>query len=111
MSKTYCPQCGYANDAEARFCMDCGYRLESNVQQAGGQQLAGGTAAPASREHEGTDWASIVAAVLAFLSLRRASRKARGMTVVIVFLVLFFGCPLVCGLIGLVVQWFGNLFQ
>jgi hypothetical protein len=65
----------------------------------------------AYRQQEGTDWASILAAGLAFLSMRRASRKARGTAVVVLFLVLFFGCPLVCGLIGMVMQWFGSLFQ
>jgi hypothetical protein len=61
--------------------------------------------------NEGTDWAGIVAAILAFLSLRRMSRKARGTALVIVFLVLFFGCPMVCGFVAFTMEWAANLFR
>ncbi|MGD8625930.1 MAG: zinc-ribbon domain-containing protein [Anaerolineae bacterium] len=111
LSHKYCPQCGHTNDLEARFCMECGSSLEGAFQPEGQRRLAGGTAPPPYTQREGTDWASILAAGLALLTMRRASRKARGTAIVILFFVLFFGCPLACSLIGLVTQWFGSLFQ
>jgi uncharacterized membrane protein YvbJ len=108
MSNRYCPECGQQNPAGARFCMQCGYALAEAPAQAGQLAQAGPAARPGS---EGTDWAGIVAAVLAFLSLRRMSPKARGMTLLVVFLVLFFGCPMVCGFVGFVMEWAASLFR
>jgi hypothetical protein len=65
--------------------MACGHALGREVQLA-----------PAAQDR-GTDWAGIVAAVLAFLSLRGMSRRARGIGLVLLFLFLFFICPMACG--------------
>lgn len=97
MSDRYCPECGQQNPAGARFCMQCGYALAGEPAARPGSQ--------------GTDWAGIVAAVLAFLSLRRMSPRARNMTLLVVFLVLFFGCPMVCGFVGFVMEWAASLFR
>jgi hypothetical protein len=48
--------------------------------------------------------------LLAFVSLRHLSRKARGAAFVILFLLLFFGCPMVCGFVMYVMEWFARLF-
>ena len=83
--------------------MDCGAPLAGPAAPA----------VPATRRpgSEGTDWAGIVAAILAFLSLRHLSRKARGTAFVLLFLALFFGCPMVCGFIGFTMEWAANLFR
>ena len=107
MSKQFCPECGHENPGEARFCMDCGHSLTGEPSQRSIQSSASAT--PSS--NGGTDWAGIVAALLAFLSLRHMSRKARQTTIVIAFLVLFFGCPMVCGFVAFVLEWIGRLFQ
>lgn len=103
MNNKYCPECGHENPAGARFCMDCGYPLAGQPARV---------PPPAARpDSEGADWAAIAAAILAFLSLRHMSRKARGTTFVIGFLVLFFGCPMVCGFVAFVMEWAANLFR
>jgi len=102
MNRQFCPECGHENPAEARFCMSCGH------------SLTGETPPPAPAhptQDSGADWAGIVAAILAFLSLRRLSRKARGTVVAITILVLFFGCPMVCGFATFVVDSIFKLFQ
>ena len=33
------------------------------------------------------------------------------MTLLVVFLVLFFGCPMVCGFVGFVMEWAASLFR
>ncbi|MEJ2209821.1 MAG: zinc ribbon domain-containing protein [Anaerolineae bacterium] len=108
MSSTYCPECGHQNPAEARFCMNCGHPLAGQPARAAQANAAPTAVRPGS---EGTDWAGIVAALLAFLSLRRMSRKARGTAIVIAFFVLFFGCPMVCGFMAFTMEWAANLFQ
>jgi uncharacterized membrane protein YvbJ len=101
MSRQFCPECGHENPGEARFCMSCGHSLTGEAPPA-----------PAyPPQDKGTDWAGIVAAVLAFLSLRHLSRKARGTVIVVTFLVLFFGCPMVCGFATYVVDSIIKLFQ
>lgn len=88
MSKQFCPSCGTENPGDARFCMACGHDLGREVPPAPPATVA---------QDRGTDWAAIVAAILAFLSLRRMSRRARGTIFVLLFLFLFFICPMVCG--------------
>jgi len=113
MSRRFCPECGHENPAEARFCMGCGFSLtneERSLAEEG--RLPPMTAAPpAPAQSEGADWAGIVAAVLAFLSLRHMSRKARGTAIVITILVLFFGCPMVCGFVMFAMDWFAQLIR
>ena len=115
MNRQYCPECGHENPIEARFCMDCGHGLNGPARLAAGEGYrpgeSGGTSQAYQRENGGTDWAAIAAAVLAFLSLRHMSRKARDTTIVVTFLVLFFGCPMVCGFVMFVLDWFARLFQ
>ena len=50
-------------------------------------------------------------AFLAFATLRHLSRKGRQVAVLLVFLGLFFGCPLVCGTVSLFFQALAGLFQ
>jgi len=108
LNNTYCPECGHQNPAEARFCMGCGYPLAGQPARAASADIHPAAVRPGSK---GTDWAGIVAAILAFLSLRQMSRKARGTALVIGFLVLFFGCPIVCGFISFTMEWAANLFR
>jgi ribosomal protein L40E len=106
-NKQYCPECGHENPGEARFCMDCGYSL-------GGEPAANAARRPTAESRSrdsGPDWAGIAAAVLAFLSLRHMSRKARDTTIVLAFLLLFFGCPMACGFAMFVVDSVVKLFQ
>jgi hypothetical protein len=126
MSEQHCPECGKENPGEARFCMHCGtslidrpapVRSTSTVEgTAGGAGLyvpsPGQSPAPAvPAQEKATDWAAIAAAILALLSLRHMSRRARDTFLVIAFLILFFGCPMVCGTVAFVMQWSSNLFH
>jgi hypothetical protein len=126
MSDQHCPECGQENPTEARFCMHCGISLidqpaprPSPVPVQGRAEGAalyvpspGQNTAPAgSAREKSTDWAAIAAAFLAFLSLRHMSRRARDTVLVIAFLLLFFGCPMVCGFMAFVLQWFSNPFH
>ncbi len=107
MSMRFCPECGHENPVEARFCMGCGQSLTREMAPA---QTA--EPIPTYRPDEGgLDWAGIVAAILTFLSLKHLSRKARQTIWIIAFLVLFFGCPLVCGFAMYVVDSILKLFQ
>ncbi len=105
MSRQFCPECGHENPAEARYCMNCGHTL--------GGEPAPSTTRPSypAVQQDGTDWASIVAAILAFLSLRRMSRKARQTTIVLTVLLLFFGCPMVCGFAAFAVESITKMFH
>jgi hypothetical protein len=87
--------------------MDCGRPLGSQTLE----REMGQSAVTYQRQDEGTDWAELIAAILAFLSLRRMSRRARGSVFVVVFLALFFGCPMVCGFAMFVVDSISKLFQ
>jgi hypothetical protein len=78
--------------------MACGHALGREVPPA-----------PVAQDR-GTDWAAIVAAVLAFLSLRRMSRRARGTFFVFLFLFLFFICPMVCGFFYYIAESVLSLF-
>ena len=96
--------------------MYCGYMLADGPLP--GQNPApnpgraqNGSAAPYPAQERGTDWAAIVAAFLAFLGLQRMTRKARQTSIVIVLLMMFFGCPMVCGFIAFVMEWFGSFFR
>jgi hypothetical protein len=110
MTQQFCPQCGHENPIEAKFCMECGSPLASLGTRTQGSEAVVERAAPdLQRSSGGTDWAAIAAAVLAFLSLRHLSRRARNTTIVITFLVLFFGCPMVCGFAMYVMEWFARL--
>lgn len=105
MTATYCPECGQGNPASARFCMHCGAALAS-------ANLTDRTraAAPTSTDNH-SDWATALAAIVTFVGLRRMSRKTRQSMVVIVFLMLFFGCPTICGFFAFVLDWSTRLFQ
>jgi uncharacterized membrane protein YvbJ len=107
MSRRFCPECGHENPGEGRFCMDCG----ASMAGAPIARQLDDHASSAPSQDQGTDWATIVAAVLAFLSLRHVSRKARGTAIVIAFFVLFFGCPLVCGFVMFAMDWFAQLIR
>jgi hypothetical protein len=126
MSKQYCPECGQENPIEARFCMNCGLSLTNEPAprhphsttegKAKGAALYVPSPAPSTAPVDatgakGTDWAAIAAAILAFLSLRHMSRRARDTVLVIAFLTLFFGCPMICGFVAFMMQWFSNLFH
>jgi len=111
-----CSECGRVHPADARFCMYCGYLLsdepaasQNPASNPGTAQHDAAAAYPAGER--GTDWATIVAAVLAFLGLQHMTRKARQTTVVIVLLMMFFGCPMVCGFVAFVMEWFGSFFR
>jgi zinc-ribbon domain len=107
MTKYYCPECGHENPIQARFCMDCGRSLTGASVVSPDRQLSA-----VHRSHDsGTDWAGVVAAVLAFLSLRRMSRKTRQATLVVTFLLLFFGCPMACCFAMFVVDSIVGLFR
>ena len=90
----FCPQCGHKNPAAANFCMNCGAALGEELPVEAGKA---GQWPPVG--DEGVNWATVVAAALAFWGLLRASRKARGVTVMFVLFMVFFGCPVVCGLV------------
>lgn len=107
MSTQFCPECGHENPGEARFCMDCGRPLTGEVALTRAAEPT-----PISRPHDhGLDWAGIVAAILAFLSLKHLSRKARQTILIITFLMLFFGCPMICGFATYVIDSILKLFQ
>ncbi len=107
MSRQLCPECGHDNPGDARFCMECGAALGERLPAA---PPGPARSAPPPKE-EGVNWAAIVAAVLAFLSLRRASRKARGLTVLLILFMAFFVCPMACGFGVYVVDQFFGLFR
>jgi predicted amidophosphoribosyltransferase len=127
----YCPECGRENPRAARYCMDCAYPLagvpapnwsrdsglatgqrgdaarEPALSEAWGPDRGLISATPLSQSK--TDWATIIAAVLAALSLQNMSRKARQTTIAIVLLVLLFGCPMACGFLMFVMEWIARL--
>ena len=111
MSNYYCPECGHQNPADARYCMNCG-ALQMGAPSTGAADRYVPPPPPSGGD---TDWTSnlgaIIAAVLAFLSLRHVSRKIRQTTALLVFLMLFFGCPMMCGCIMAIMQGFVRLFQ
>lgn len=126
MSEQHCLECGRENPSEARFCMHCGTSLierpapkrsTSTVDgKTGGAGMyvpspEQGTAPAVPAQEKSTDWAAIAAAILALLSLRHMSRRARDTVLVIAFLMLFFGCPMVCGFVVFVMQWSSHLFH
>ncbi len=126
MNRQHCPECGQENPGEARFCMHCGASLIDQPAPRRSPSVVEGkaegaalyvpspgqsTAPAASAQEKGADWAAIAAAILAFLSLRHMSRRARDTVLVIAFLMLFFGCPMVCGFVAFMMQWFSNLFH
>jgi hypothetical protein len=126
MSDQRCPECGQENPTEARFCMHCGVSLIDQpaprpspvLVEGSGEGAAlyvpspGQHAAPAGPARpKSTDWAALAAALLGFLSLRHMSRRARDTVLVIAFLMLFFGCPMVCGFVAFGMQWFSTLFH
>jgi hypothetical protein len=126
MNKQHCSECGQENPVEARFCMNCGLSLTGEPATRHPRSATEGKAemaalyvpspahstAPADPSRaKDTDWAAIAAAIVAFLSLRHLSRRARDTVLVIAFLTLFFGCPMICGFVAFVMQWFSNLFH
>ena len=121
MSSRYCPDCGHQHPAEARFCMYCGYMLngepgaiEGNPGPATARATASAVDMSAGTDQAAparTDWGTIIAALLAAIGLHRMSRKARQTAIVVVILMMFFGCPLVCGFIAFVMEWFAQLFH
>jgi len=107
VSTRYCPECGHEHPADARFCMYCGCMMPD---AAGRQPTLPPEPAPAPQS-QGTNWAAIAAGFLAFLGLRHASRKARQTAIVVILFMLFFGCPMMCGFVAFVMEWFAALFQ
>ena len=103
----YCPECGLPNPRQARFCMDCGAPIAVTAHAQSGSSSGQVSAA----NQPGFDWAGIATAFLAFVTLRHLSRKGRQVAVLLVFLGLFFGCPLVCGTVSLFSQALAGLFQ
>ena len=69
------------------------------------------SARPRYSPGEGTNWAAIVAAVLAFWGLLRVSRKARSWAVLFVLFMVFFGCPMACGLTMGLLDQIAGLFR
>jgi ribosomal protein L40E len=119
MSQQFCPECGHENPVAARYCMECGSSVDRPDAQVRGHRtgqralrrpVAESPAPDPQPGGQGTDWAAIATAILAFLSLRRLSRGARNATIVTAFLVLFFGCPMVCGFVMYVMEWIARLF-
>jgi hypothetical protein len=97
--------------------MNCGYPLAGEKRRPA-SQAALRVPDPAqqpdpatSYQKNGTDWAAIAAAVLAFFGLRHMSRQARQGCFIFAFLALFFGCPLACGFVAYVMEWIARLFQ
>lgn len=116
MNERTCSECGRVHPPDARFCMYCGYLLSDgpvpSQNPAPGPGVAQDNSTPAHPAGDrGTDWAAIVAAFLAFLGLQHMTRKARQTSIVIVLLIMFFGCPMVCGFIAYVMEWFGSFFR
>jgi len=117
MSERYCPYCGQQHPADARFCMYCGYMLSDEpatpAPAAPGADRAPYASPDPGREpgERGLNWAAIGAALLAFIGLRHASRRARHAAIVFVLFMLFFGCPMACGLVSLAVEWLNQLFH
>jgi hypothetical protein len=58
----------------------------------------------------GTDWAGLATAGLASIGLWHASRRARQTIILVAFLALFFGLPMVCGFAAFVLDWIARLF-
>ena len=121
--RQYCPECEGENPVEARYCMNCGRYLASYATPTTGSNVSASHAPLAATAHPGSasqvyrpgergfDWAAAIAAALAFLSLRRLSHGTRGGCTVLLLLMLFFGCPMVCGFITFAMDWFARLFQ
>jgi hypothetical protein len=110
VASQYCPECGYELPAGARFCMDCGASLAGDLTPASAQEAAR-EAAPVQRpQGTGTDWTAIATAIVAFFGLRHLSRGARNTFVLVAFLFLFFGCPLICGFVVFAMEWLARLF-
>jgi hypothetical protein len=109
VSTRYCPECGHNHPSDARFCMQCGCMLPD----AAGQRSAPVPApesAPAP-QGQGINFAGIATGFLAYLGLRHASRKARQAAFLVIFFMLFFGCPMMCGFVAFVMEWFAALFR
>lgn len=102
MKSRYCPECGHENPGQARFCMDCGHSLS-------GYAVAAEGASPQRRGE--TDWAAMAATALATLGLAHLSRKTRTFGCLALFFLLFFGGPMVCGLIMFMAESVSNLFR
>lgn len=111
MSTRYCPECGHPNPADARYCMNCG------TLQGGqpGVDAAGGYVPPPRAPGIDRDWTTslgtVLAAALAFLSMRHMSRKARQTTILFAFLMFFFGCPMICGCVMAGIEGLARLVQ
>jgi hypothetical protein len=98
--------CGYMLNDVAHSSPDSPRPMEIRNAPASVPVAPSWDSAPA----KGTDWAAIVAAILAFLGLRHASRRAGQTAIVIVILLLFFGCPMICGFMAFAMEWFAQLF-
>ena len=85
--------------------MECGASLTSAAPER--QLMVPASKGTASSD---TDWAGIAAGFLAGMSTRRLSRKARQTAFIVVFLLLFFGCPMACGVVAFLVEAVGKLF-
>lgn len=107
MSERFCSECGHPNPRQARFCVNCGQRLVPFTTVA----AIAGPVPTALPYNGGTDWPGVVTAVLASLGLWHISRKARQTAIAMLFLILFFGLPMVCGFVTFVLEWLGRLLH
>jgi hypothetical protein len=107
MTNRYCEECGYANPGQARFCMNCGAPFALQLVPG---TVAGPVRAVLARSND-TDWTGIATAVLTSLGLWHASPKMRQTFILVLFLMLFFGLPMVCGFVAFMLQWIGRLFS
>ena len=110
MVNKYCPECGYELPAGARYCMDCGASLAGDPTPARARQAVPEEASIQQSQSTGTDWTTIATAIVAFFGIRHLSRGARNTMVLLAFLFLFFGCPLICGFVMFAMEWLARLF-
>ena len=57
------------------------------------------------------DWGRMAMMGLAAVGLWHVSRKARRAAVIIVFLLVFFGLPMICGFAAFALEWLARLFS
>jgi len=107
MTNRYCEECGYVNPGQARFCMNCGAPFALQLVPG----TMGGPVPTLLARSNGTDWRGIMMAMLASLGLWHASRKMRQTFILVLFLMAFFGLPMVCGFVAFMLEWIGRLFS
>jgi hypothetical protein len=90
--------------------MDCGASLAGDLTPARARQAMLEGDSVQQPESTGTNWTTIATAIVAFFGIRHLSRGARNTVVLLAFLFLFFGCPLICGFVMFVMEWLARLF-